>query len=188
MKPDDFKIQLGIFTSSGNSTEHNKAIIDMLDPQDLDIEYKKLISEGGVDRILEIFISFSDASSDELINEYEQKSLEQVGELSKKHLLNKEYRAFAQMIFELTLESLSEYYSEELLDTVLVLNSKSVYSYITDEIYLQLFLLDTMANDRSFDWGRDQKIIVQSLNVLTICFSDIYSFLIEDDDVDEMAD
>jgi hypothetical protein len=182
MKPDVFRQQLRVFTSTNDPLEQENAIVSMLDPLDLDIEYKKLASEGGMRRVLEIFTSFTDTADDELINEYDKKSLEQVGQLSTEYLAKGAYAAFAQMVFSLTAESLTEYYPD------LTPGSTHFYRYIPDEIYLQTFLLDTMANVSSFDWERDIKIVEQSLMVMTVCFSDIYSFLTEEDEDEEIAD
>lgn len=182
---ESFKHQLQVFTSSYDPDEQYQAIIAMLDPLDLDIEYKKLASEGGLARVLDIFSSFSDTSDDELINDYDKKSLEQVGLLSRDYFAREEYSSFAQMVFALILESFSDYYG---LEEGTEVNRSLIYAKISDEIYLQTFLLDTMADLSKFDWNRDRRVIEQSLMVLTVCFSDIYSFLTEEDDDDEMAD
>ncbi len=188
MSSDDFRNYLRVFTSSHDATEHEKVIVAMLDSLDLDLEYKKMKREGGLSRILSIFSSFSDTAGEELLNDYELKSLQQVGELTRKYFATGSYDAFAQVIFSLILESYIEYYE---LDMPLHNDEKiihAIYAKIPPDIYLQTFLLETLSESTQFNWGRDEVIVVQSLIVLTVCFSDIYAFLTEYDEVEEVAD
>lgn len=186
MELHEFRDYLRIFTTTHDSVMHKDAILRMLDPLDLDIEYKKLDQNGGLERVKSIFASFSEIEEGDLVTEYERKSLEQVGTLTKEYFDQKAYSSFAKMVFALTLESFSEKYDlgldEDRLSEVRV---EDIYDNIPSEIYLQTFMLESMSDDSSFNWNRDEVIIEQSLLALTVCFSDIYVFLSEEDDYDE---
>jgi hypothetical protein len=181
----EFRDYFRVFTSTRDEELHEKVIVAMLDPLDLDIEYKKLRSEGGIERVLDIFASFADTADDELITDYEKKSLEQVGKLTEQYFAQKNYLAFAEMVLAMTLESLAEKYGvlpeEEMVD----IDVELLYRHIPEEVYLQTFLLENMANKKTFDWERSEQIVEQSLIVLTVCFSDIYDFIAYDETVEE---
>lgn len=190
MELNEFRDYLRVFTTTHDAEMHKTAILRMLDPLDLDIEYKKLNLEGGLNRVMDIFSSFSDTSEDDLVTEYERKSLEQVGILTREYFTKKAYSSFAKMVFALTIESFAEKYDLGLVDEQLTeVQIEDIYNTIPSEIYLQTFLLESMSDDSAFNWNRDAVIIEQSLLALTVCFSDIYAFLTEEDDYeDEIAD
>lgn len=190
MELNEFRDYLRIFTTTHDAELHKTALLQMLDPLDLDIEYKKLNQEGGLDRVMTIFSSFSDINDDELVTEYERKSLEQVGALTKEYFAKEAYSSFAKMVFALTLESFGEKYDLGVEDEELTeVKIEDIYNIIPSEIYLQTFLLESMSDETAFNWNRSPIIIEQSLLALTVCFSDIYAFLTEEDDyMEEIAD
>jgi hypothetical protein len=155
----------------------------------LDIEYRKLRSEGGIERVLNIFSSFASTEDDELVSDYEKKSLEQVGVLTQQYFSEGKFLSFAQMVLAMTVESLAEKYGLLDDDDLTEIGIEHVYPYLPLEIYLQTFLLENMADERKFDWHRDERIIEQSLIVLTVSFSDIYDFIATDEiSEEEVAD
>ncbi len=186
MELHEFRDYLRIFTTTHEPTLHKSAILKMLDPLDLDIEYKKLNSEGGLERVMDIFSSFSDTSEDDMVTEYERKSLEQVGALTREYFSQKAYSSFAKMVFALTLESFAEKYDLGLdEDRLTEIHAEDIYNSIPSEIYLQTFLLESMSDETTFNWNRDSTIIEQSLLALTVCFSDIYAYLTEEEEYEE---
>ncbi|MDQ3098624.1 MAG: hypothetical protein M3Q44_02665 [bacterium] len=186
MELHEFRDYLRIFTTTHDANLHKTAILQMLDPLDLDIEYKKLNQDGGLNRVMDIFASFSEIEDDDLVTEYERKSLEQVGALTREYFKQKAYSSFAKMVFALTLESFAEKYDLGLdEDQLTEVRVEDVYNTIPSEIYLQTFLLESMSDESAFNWNRDTVIIEQSLLALTVCFSDIYAFLTEDDEYEE---
>jgi len=187
MELESFRLNIRIFTDTTDSEIHNQAIIDMFDPLDLDLEYKTLASKGNIQKVLDIFSSFSETSDEELFGEYESKRMEQVGVLSQEYFAKKDFSSFSQLIFQLTVESINENYDLGVEDLSLLDISK-LYEKIPEDIYLQVFLLENMANPSRFNWNRDLNIIAQSLFALTVCFSDIYAFLSDDADEEFLAD
>ena len=185
MSSKEFRDLIRDFTATVDPDQHEQAIISMLDPLDLDIEYRKLSREGGLDRIYAIFTSFADVEDDEMLSDYERKRLEQVGSLTELYFSQKAYSSFALMIYQLLLESVVEKYDFGVED-VTHLQSEAMYTTLPEEIQLQTFLLESMSNPNLFNWDRNDKIIMQSLLVLTVCFSDVYSFLTEDEE--DMSD
>jgi hypothetical protein len=184
MDLDLFRKNLRIFTTSTDALAQNQAILEMFDSLDLDIEYKKLVAKGDIKRVLDIFSSFSETDDEELVGEYEMTRMEQVGKLSHEFFAKRDFAAFAEMIFQLTLESIGE--SFDLGDVeIKKTNINKLYENIPEEIYLQTFLLESMGNKSVFDWNRNDQIIAQSLFTLTVCFSDIYGFLSELDEEEE---
>lgn len=181
MSSQEFRDLVRVFTSTSDPVQHEQAILVMMDPLDLDIEYKKLSREGGLDRVQTIFSSFADVEDDEMLSEYERKRLEQVGNLTNLYFTQKAYSSFALMIYQLLLESVLEKYDFGIGDAA-QLKSEMLYATLPEEIQLQTFLLESMANPKVFNWNRDEDIVVQSLLLLTVCFSDVYSFLTEDED------
>jgi hypothetical protein len=183
MSSQQFRDCIRVFTTTDNPISHAEAIIQMLDPLDLDIEYKKLAHEGGLKRVLDIFRSFSDVSDELLLTEYESTRLRQVGVLTEEYFGRADYLAFSVMVYQLLLESFLEKYDFQTED-ISGITPAQLYKTIPEEIQLQTFLIESMADSKIFDWNRSQSIIIQSLLVLTVCFSDVYSFL-TDDEVDE---
>lgn len=183
MSSQEFRELIRVFTAAVDPFEHQQAIIAMLDPLDLDIEYKKLSREGGIDRVQSIFSSFADVHDDEMLSDYERKRLEQVGTLTDLYFSQKSYSSFALMIYQLLLESVLEKYDFGIAGTT-QLKSDMLYATLPEEIQLQTFLLESMANSKVFNWNREDDIVVQSLLLLTVCFGDVYSFLTEDEEDD----
>ncbi len=186
MSSQEFRDLIRIFTTDRDPVRQNIAIIQMLDPLDLDIEYKKLAREGDLQRIQDIFSSFADTTEDSLSG-YEEKRLQQVSLLTQEYFSNKAYASFALMIYQLMVESFLERYDFSTEDAAAV-TSHMLYQTLPEEIHLQTFLLESMANPKVFDWNRDDEVVVQSLQVLTVCFSDVYSFLTEEEDDDSVED
>jgi len=184
MSSQEFRDLVRIFTSTTDPDLQMQAIITMLDPLDLDIEYKKLSREGGLDRVQSIFSSFAEVEDDEMLSEYESKRLDQVGSLTNTYFSQKAYSSFASMIYQLLVESVLEQYDFGTVDASQV-RSEDLYSTLPEEIQLQTFLLESMANPKIFNWDRNDSIVLQSLILLTVCFSDVYSFLTEDDELAE---
>lgn len=185
MSADDFRRYIRLFATTKDPQEHHDVIMEILNPLDLEIEYLKLKSEGGLAKVEEVFRSFAEVPHDEMIGELERSSLKQVGQLTGEYFTAKNFKAFAQMAFVITLESMLEFY--DLLEDVQV-NDKHIahlYKHIADEIYVQMFILEHMAHEDHFDWNRDIQILEQSLIALTVCFSDIYGFLSEREEEEE---
>lgn len=183
MSSQEFRDLVRIFTASDDVNRHHESIIAILDPLDLDIEYKKLVREDGLQRVRDIFSSFADTSEEEMLSEYEKKRLEQVGVLTEQYFEQKAYQSFALMIYQLLLESFFERY--DFNGDLGAIPSEVIYQTLPEEIQLQTFLLESMSNNQVFNWNRREEIIVQSLLVLTICFSDVYSFLTEDEEEEQ---
>jgi hypothetical protein len=185
MSSQQFRDFVRIFTTGENPVSHAAAIIEMLDPLDLDIEYRKLAHEGGLQRVLDIFTSFADMSDNFMLTEYETSRLKQVGMLTEEYFKKQDYSAFAAMVHQLLLESFLEKYDFGTED-ISKINSEKLYRIIPEEIQLQTFLLESMADPAIFDWKRSNVILIQSMLVLTVCFSDVYSFLTDDETETEL--
>lgn len=181
MSSQEFRDLVRVFMTTLDPVQHSQAIITLLDPLDLDIEYKKISKEGGFERVQSIFASFAEVEEDEMLTEYERKRLEQVGSLTDLYFAQRAYPSFALMIYQLLLESFMEKYDFG-VESVGELHDEVLYEALPEEIQLQTFLLESMSNPSLFNWDRDEEVIIQSLLVLTVCFSDVYSFLTEDDD------
>jgi hypothetical protein len=177
MEHTEFRDHFRIFTSTTDPVLHEQVILAFFDPLDLDIEYRKLRKEGGIARVLDIFSSFAALEDDELVSDYEKKSLEQVGVLTVQYFEEGNYLAFAQMVLAMTIESLADKYMPVIDDDLNEIDMDMLYSKIPSEIYLQTFLLENMAEPRQFDWNRDPQIVEQALIALTVIFSDIYDFI-----------
>lgn len=181
MSSQQFRDLMRVFTTGDDPVRHGEAIVGMLDPLDLDIEYRKLAHEGGLQRVLDIFTSFAETSDDFMLTEYETSRLKQVGMLTEEYFKKQDYAAFAAMVYQLLLESFLEKYDFN-TDDIAKISSAMLYKTIPEEIQLQTFLLESMADPTIFDWKRDNAILIQAMLVLTVCFSDVYTFLTEDED------
>jgi len=181
MRSSEFRTLVNIFTSSNDVDIHRQAIISLLDPLDLDIEFNKLCSKNILLKVRSIFASFAEAEEDVYIPEEEAFRLEQIGRLTCEYFDQQAYDRFAQMIYHVVLETFFEHYDFG-VSHISQLNTEILYAVIPEEIQLQTLLLETMASPEIFNWHRSEKIIEHSLLVLTVCFSDIYSFLTENDD------
>lgn len=188
MSSEDFRHYLRIFATTHDPKAHEEALLAMLDPLDLDVEYHAMKQEGGMRKVLEVFQGFAEVPVDEYIGEFERSSLTHVGNLTKEYFSRKEFHSFAQMVFVLTLESLLEHYS--LLEGVEITDRHiaDLYAQIAEDIYIQTFLLEHMSHHEYFTWQRDIEIIEQSLIAMTVCFSDIYGYLSEQEQDEEYAD
>lgn len=188
MSAEDFRHFLRIFATTHDPKAHEEALLAMLDPLDLDVEYQAMKQDGGLRKVLEVFEGFAEVPADEYIGEFERSSLTHVGQLTKEYFSRREYHAFAQMVFVLTLESLLEHYS--LLEGIEITDKHvaDLYTQIAEDIYVQTFLLEHMSHPEFFAWQRDREIIEQSLVAMTVCFSDIYGYLSEQEESDDYAD
>lgn len=188
MSAEDFRYFLRIFATTHDPKEHEEALLAMLGPLDLDVEYQSLKQEGGLKKVLEVFEGFAEVPQDEYIGGFERSSLTHVGHLTREYFSRREYHSFAQMVFALTLESLLEHYA--LLEGLEITDQhvKELYGSIAEDIYIQTFLLEHMSHHDYFMWQRGKEIIEQYLIAMTVCFSDIYGYLSDQESGDEYAD
>jgi hypothetical protein len=182
MSTEDFKRYLRVFANTHDVREHHEAVSLLLAPLDLDVEYSSFRRDGGLDKVLDVFEAFADIPEDEYVGGYERSSLNHVGVMTREYFAKKEYLSFAQMVFLMVLESLLEHY--EMLEGVEVTEERieNLYGRLDQDIYVQTFILEHMSHKDHFVWERDEKILEQSLIVLTLCFLDIFAYLSESDE------
>lgn len=171
-----FKIIFEQFSSELDPAVHREAVATLLREIDLDDLYQDLLDEPNA--ILNFFSSWKKAAEEE-DDPKEAAALRQMSIDSLKLLNQKNYRELSEMFFDITFKHLAEFLNLESREDFEKLTDHDLYkkSLIPNEIFLQMFLLETLFKSKDFRWDRDNKIIKQNLTCLIVCFGDIYSFL-----------
>lgn len=167
-----------LFTSSEDPLEHRRSVEILFAKIGLKSKFKQELQLGSK-QVIDLFKSFKKATREDCISDIEHQSLKKVGELFTRYDNEKKYDKFADLAFSLALQNIidflglpkkgdfEEYTINDLYDKKLLPN----------EIFLQFFILETLANNRVYKWNRNKIIIGQSLVCLEVCFEDIYDFL-----------
>lgn len=167
-----------LFTSSGDSIQHRQSIETILAKIGLKSKFKRELQLGS-EQVIDLFKSFKEATREDCISEAEYLSLRNVGKLFTKYTVEKRYDKFSDLAFSLALQNIIDFLElpkkrdfEEY--TITDLYEKRL---LPNEIFLQFFILETLANNKAYKWNRNQTIIDQTLVCLSVCFEDIYNFL-----------
>lgn len=177
-KIQEFDNAYKLFTSSENPLEHRRSVELLLAKIGLKSKFKRELQSGS-ELVIKLFKSFKKVTQEDCVSKAEYQSLKKVGQLFTGFNKEKKYDKFADLAFSLALQNIidflglpkkgnfEEYTIHDLYDKKLLPN----------EIFLQFFILETLANNRAYKWNRNKIIIGQSLVCLEVCFEDIYDFL-----------
>lgn len=177
-KIQEFDNAYKLFTSSENPLDHRKSVEILLAKIGLKSNFKRELRLGS-EQVIDLLKSFKKATRKDCISETEYLSLKKVGKLFSEYTVENRYDKFSDLAFSLALQNITD---------LLGLQKKSNFEEYTitdlyekkllpNGIFLQFFILETLANNKVYKWNRNQTIIDQSLVCLAVCFEDIYDFL-----------
>ena len=177
-KVQEFDNAYKLFTSSENPLEHHRSLEILLAKIGLKSKFKQELKLGS-EVVIDLFKSFNKATREDCISETEYLSLKKVGKLFSEYMVENRYDKFSDLAFSLVLQNIIDLIElQEKGDfkeyTITDLYEKKL---LPNEIFLQFFIMETLANNKVYKWKRNQTIIDQSLVCLAVCFEDIYDFL-----------
>lgn len=175
---DNFNFNFERFTSSIDPKEHKESTRRLLSQIKLEDEFNARLNEGSK-LIKNFFQSFKNASLDTSIPEIERISMVKIGSQATRYIKNNQYHKLADLAFNLVFRNLTDFLQLSKRKDFNKLTFQNLYHkrLLPPEVFFQFFLLETLANEKIYNWNRNKIIVDQSLVCLEVCFSDIYRFL-----------
>jgi hypothetical protein len=160
---------------------HRKALVSLLSNVELDEPFLELIDQK--DEVDHFFTSFARAG-EFATNPDEQKSLKQLGKLTKTYFAQKKYDKLSEIFCAIAFRNLVEALHLQERDDFEELTSRDLFlkKLLPPELMLPYFLLETFVQVPDFDWDRGEEIAHQNLACLVVCFGTLYTIFDELED------
>ena len=167
-----------LFTTSENGLKHRQSIESILAKIGLKSKFKQKLQLGS-EQVIDLFKSFKKATRKDCISDAEYQSLKKVGKLFTEYAVKNRYDKFSDLAFSLALQNIIDLLGLQKKSNFKEYTITDLYEkkLLPNGIFLQFFILETLANNKVYKWNRNQIIIDQSLVCLAVCFEDIYDSL-----------
>ena len=167
-----------LFTISEDELKHRQSIESILAKIGLKSKFKRELQLGS-DQVIDLFKSFKRATREDCTSEAEYQSLKKVGKLFTEYAVKNRYDKFSDLAFSLALQNIIDLLGLQKKSNFKEYTITDLYEkkLLPNGIFLQFFILETLANNKVYRWNRNQTITDQSLVCLAVCFEDIYDFL-----------
>ncbi|RJQ24688.1 hypothetical protein C4577_07225 [Candidatus Parcubacteria bacterium] len=167
-----------LFITSKNELKHRQSIESIFAKIGLKSKFKRELQLGS-EQVIEVFKSFKKVTRKDCISDVEYQSLKKVGRLFTEYAAKNRYDKFSDLAFSLVLQNTIDLLGLQKKSNFKEYTITDLYEkkLLPNGIFLQFFILETLANNKVYKWNRNQTIIDQSLVCLTVCFEDIYDFL-----------
>ncbi len=177
-KIQEFDNAYKLFISSNKMVEHRRSIETILAQIGLKSKFKRELQLGS-EQVIGLFKSFKKATREDCISDAEYQSLKKVGKLFTEYTAKNRYDKFSDLAFSLALQNIIDLLGLQKKSNFKDYTITDLYEkkLLPNGIFLQFFILETLANNKVYKWNRNQTIIDQSLVCLAVCFENIYDFL-----------
>lgn len=157
-------IYFGNFLKSENVAEHKEAIIQLLKGVALDKEFQKATDKQGGDiHLAHFLVSMQQIDDRYTKSPSETISCRKLGKLASRYYQQKEYHKITDLAFTQVLRNLIDASKSENSFNIKDLTFDDFFNkYLSREIMLQYFILETLAKNEEFNWERNKKIIDQT--------------------------
>jgi len=177
---DTFSTAYGQFLYEIDPQRHRGAIRELLKPAGLANEFMDLIKEkDAVEGFFHMWAHAAELEEDP----NDKKGLAHLGRESQRLYDRQDYTDLCDVFYGQIFQNLADFLRlkersdfEELTDHDLFAKH-----LLPDEIYIQFFLVGTLAKNKQFEWNRGEAIARQSLACMIVCFGGMYDFFHESD-------
>jgi len=160
---------------------HIKAVELLLAEIGMEDEFTDALKEKA---FVENFFLLWERAGMEEVDPKERPGLKKLGELSKLLYEKSDYRGLCKLFSDVAFRHLANFLRLEERKDFKTITDHDLYTkdFMPPEVYLQFFLIETLAKRNDFDWNRGEEIARQNLICFILCFGDMYEFFHEEEE------